>query len=156
MSLDIKGELVPIGGGDNIPLIRDKMTIGRRESCDICLRFPNISGLHAEMAFVEGCWFIRDMGSTNGVKINGNRVEERLLRPGDEISIASRRYTIDYNMPEGRVFLERTAQEDIMSTPLLEKAGLVRPRRQTNNTPPGKSGKPAPKPIRFDPDDEED
>ena len=156
MSLDIKGELVPVGGGDNIPLIRDKMTIGRRESCDIRLPFPNISGLHAEMTLVEGCWFIRDLSSTNGVKINGIRVQERLLRPGDEISIANRRYTIDYNMPEGKAFLERTAQEDIMSVPLLEKAGLVRPRRKTNKAKPGKSDRPAPKPIQFDLDDEND
>jgi adenylate cyclase len=156
MSLDIKGELVPVGGGDNIPLIRDKMTIGRRESCDICLRFPNISGLHAEINLVEGCWFIRDLSSTNGVKINGVRVQDRLLRPGDEVAIANRRYTIDYNMPEGKVFLERTAQEDIMSMPLLEKAGLIRPRRKANNTPPGKSGRRAPKPIEIELDDQDD
>ncbi len=156
MSLDKKGELAPVGGGDNIPLIRDKMTIGRRESCDICLRFPNISGLHAELTLVEGCWFIRDLSSTNGVKINGIRVQDRLLRPGDEVSIANRRYMIDYNMPEGKVFLERTAQEDIMSIPLLEKAGLIRPRRKANNTPPSKSGRGAHKPIDIDLDDDED
>jgi adenylate cyclase len=156
MSLDIKGELVPAGGGDNIPLIREKMTIGRRESCDICLRFPNISGLHAEMTLLDGCWFIRDLGSTNGVKINGTRVQERMLRPGDELSIANRRYTIEYNMPEGRVFLERTAQEDIMSTPLLEKAGLVRPRRKINNEPGNKPDQLPPKQIELELDDKGD
>src|SRR5436309_1795976 len=54
MSFQVNGELVPAGGGDNIPLIRELLTIGRRESCDICMRFPNISGLHAEMSFRNG------------------------------------------------------------------------------------------------------
>ena len=39
------GELVPVGGGDPIPLIRPILTLGRRESCDICISFPNISGM---------------------------------------------------------------------------------------------------------------
>ena len=54
MSSDILGELVPVGGGDSIPLIRNVMSIGRRESCDICLQFPNISALHCELAFRDG------------------------------------------------------------------------------------------------------
>ncbi len=47
MSLEVHGELVPAGGGETIPLIRAVMTIGRRESCDISLPFPNVSGIHA-------------------------------------------------------------------------------------------------------------
>ena len=43
------GELVPVGGGDNIPLLRASLTIGRRESCDIVLRFSNVSGQHCQL-----------------------------------------------------------------------------------------------------------
>jgi hypothetical protein len=50
------GELVPIGGGDAIPLIAEVMTIGRRQSCDICLNFQNISGSHCELSHKEGVW----------------------------------------------------------------------------------------------------
>src|SRR5688572_5818812 len=66
----VHGHLVPVGGGDNIPLIRSVMTLGRRDSCDICLRFPNISGRHCELSFREGYWFVRDLNSTNGIKVN--------------------------------------------------------------------------------------
>src|SRR5438132_4050444 len=76
------GELIPVGGGDAIPLIRDHLSMGRRESCDICLRFPNISGVHCEMTFQDGYWLIKDMGSTNGIKVNGSRVKKRVLHPG--------------------------------------------------------------------------
>ncbi|HYH68050.1 MAG TPA: FHA domain-containing protein [Urbifossiella sp.] len=125
-----RGELVPVGGGDAIPLISDVMTLGRRESCDICLKFQNVSSVHAELAFKSGVWFLRDMGSTNGVKVNGERTQRRPLRPGDEIGIAGHRYTIQYEFAEGTsiddVFAE---EENIFGQSLLEKAGLAKPKK---------------------------
>src|SRR5262249_4228867 len=88
MSFEANCELVPVGGGDSIPLIRDILTIGRRDSCDIPLRLPNVSGMHAELSFREGYWYIKDLNSTNGVKINGVRHQQKLLLPGDQITIA--------------------------------------------------------------------
>ena len=105
--------------------------MGRRESCDICLRFPNVSGLHCELAYKDaGYWQIRDLGSTNGLKVNGQRVLNRPLRPGDELAIAKRRYTIQYNLSrEGEAALEAVLSEDenIFSQSLLQKAGLAKP-----------------------------
>ncbi len=119
-----KGELVPLGGGDAIPLIRAVLTVGRRESCDVCMRFPNISGLHCEMSFRDGYWYVRDLNSTNGVKVNGTRVQEKVLLPKDEVTIGKRKYTIDYTLPADK----RAPDEDvpdIMGQSLLEKAGLT-------------------------------
>src|SRR4051812_25909859 len=127
MEMELQGELVPVGGGDPIPLIRPIMTMGRRESCDIFLRFPNVSGLHCGLSFRDGYWFIRDLGSTNGIKINGTRILQRPLRPGDELGISNRRYTIQYMIaPLGLENLEAqlSEDEDIRSKSLLEKAGL--------------------------------
>ena len=124
-----QGQLVPVGGGDVIPLIRERMTIGRRETCDIPLRFPYVSSLHAELTFRDGYWFIRDLNSTNGVKVNGTRVTQKVLLPGDEISIAKRRFTIHYTLAAGRRALEEIMEEDVMAQSLLERAGLVRPPR---------------------------
>lgn len=128
---DIQGELIPLGGGDPITLCREVMVVGRREVCDIHLDFPNVSGRHCELSFREGYWFIRDLGSTNGIKVNNQRVMQRPLRPGDEISIGKRRYTIRYNLPvSGQQALEAvlSEEEDIRSQSLLEKAGLSRHR----------------------------
>lgn len=124
------GELVPVGGGDAIPLIQEVLTIGRRESCDICLKFQNISGLHCELSRRNGVWHIRDMGSTNGVKVNGERTQRRPLRPGDEITISTHRYTIQYSPPDNGaledVFDE---EEDVFGQSLMEKAGLTKPKK---------------------------
>ena len=124
------GELVPIGGGDAIPLITEVMTIGRRQSCDICLNFQNISGTHCELSLKSGVWHLRDLGSTNGVKVNGERTLRRPLRPGDEIGIANHRYTIQYLLPSGSTFEDVFAEEeDVFGQSLLEKAGLEKPKR---------------------------
>src|SRR5262249_21208054 len=122
------GELVPQGGGDSIPLGRETLVIGRRDSCDIRMPFPNISGLHCELTFKDGYWSIRDLNSTNGIKVNGQRVLKKLLHPGDELVIGKRKFSIQYEMPAGRRAMEEV-EEDIMSQSLLERAGLERPKQ---------------------------
>jgi pSer/pThr/pTyr-binding forkhead associated (FHA) protein len=131
MSFKANGELVPSGGGDIIPLIREKLTMGRRDSCDIPLRYPNISGIHAELHFRNGYWYVKDCNSTNGVKVNGVRVQEKMLHPKDRITIGKRDYFIRYELPADMVGkLEESAEEDVMATSLLEKAGLAKPRQK--------------------------
>ena len=153
MSFDGNGELVPVGGGDNIPLLRSPLVMGRRSSCDVHLDFPNVSGKHCELSYTNGFWVLRDLDSTNGVKVNGLRVLKKVLAPGDVISIAKRSYTIQYQ-PTGRAdqLDELTEQvEGIMDRPLLEKAGLERPRTQK---PREKVNPLAPPPDPYAEDDE--
>lgn len=126
MAFEVHGELIPVGGGDNIPLLREVLTVGRRESCDVCMRFPNISGLHCELRFREGYWYVRDLNSTNGVKVNGTRVQEKLLHPHDELSIGKRKYNIVYQTPAGQRPMEEVDAEDILAQSLMERAGLER------------------------------
>jgi pSer/pThr/pTyr-binding forkhead associated (FHA) protein len=142
MSVEVNGELIPAGGGDAIPLIRETLSLGRRESCDIPLRYPNVSGLHAELSFKDGYWYIRDLNSTNGIKVNGTRVQEKMVHPKDEITIGKRGYVIHYELPAGRRALEEI-EEDIMSQSLLERAGLERPKRQQEERRPSKDFDPA-------------
>lgn len=126
------GELTPMGGGDPIPFIKSTMTLGRLESCDICLRFPNISSIHCEFSYHDGYWTIRDRDSTNGIKVNGERLRYRPLRPGDRITIGKREYEIQYDLiATGQKALEAvlTESEDIYQQTLMEKAGLTKTSR---------------------------
>jgi pSer/pThr/pTyr-binding forkhead associated (FHA) protein len=133
MSRTVLGELIPSGGGDTIPLIRSTMKVGRRESCDICLRFANISSVHCELAFKpEGYWVIRDLNSTNGIKVNGQRLRFRPLRPGDRLTIGKRDYLIQYELiGNSQKALEAviTEDENILGQSLMEKAGLTKKSR---------------------------
>jgi len=91
------GELVPSGGGDSIPLFKKSLLVGRRESCDIILRFSNVSAHHCQLDIVGGYWYVRDLKSRNGVKVNGARVHDKRLDPGDVLSIAKHHYLVQYS-----------------------------------------------------------
>lgn len=135
MAREAHGELIPNGGGDTIPLIREQLLVGRRESCDICLRFPNVSSHHCVLSFRDGYWHIRDLNSTNGIKVNGHRVPKAVLKPGDEISIAKRRFIIEYELAAGQHAIDELIEDDVMAQPLLEKAGLVRRKKRKPGQP---------------------
>ena len=94
------GELVPLGGGDPIPLLKKTLLVGRRESCDIVLRFSNVSAHHCQLTVTGGYWYVLDLKSRNGVKINGNRVKDKRIDPGDMLSIAKHKYEIKYSPAE--------------------------------------------------------
>lgn len=65
-----------------------KATIGRSKDAECVLRDPNVSRHHAELRQHEtGDWEIVDLGSTNGVKVNGRRVSSSRMRPGDEVTL---------------------------------------------------------------------
>jgi pSer/pThr/pTyr-binding forkhead associated (FHA) protein len=126
------GELLPLGGGDPIPLLKTTLMVGRRESADIVLRFPNVSGHHCELTLADGSWTIKDLRSSNGIKVNGARVTEQKLRPGDKLSIAKHEYEIAFDPIQlgGTEQVPETSEaESIFGRSLLESAGLeVKPR----------------------------
>ena len=117
------GELNPCGGGDPIPLLKSRLVLGRQSSCDIALRFPNVSSRHCELELVNGYWYVRDMGSRNGIKVNGVRCDSHWLMPGDVISVSKHRYEVSYS-PNGAA--PPPEEEDPFAVGLLEKAGLSR------------------------------
>jgi len=63
------------------------VVVGRSRECDVVLSDPNVSRRHAELRRGENGWHVVDLGSTNGVKVNGHRVEQMALRPGDRVTI---------------------------------------------------------------------
>jgi hypothetical protein len=70
--------------------------LGRSRDCDCVLRDPNVSRRHAELRRGStGDWQVVDLGSTNGVKVNGRQVESSRLSPGDEVTLGTTRFTFD-------------------------------------------------------------
>ncbi len=73
-----------------------KATIGRSKDTDCVLRDPNVSRRHAELRRADtGDWQIVDLGSTNGIKVNGRRVSSSRLRPGDEVTVGTTTFLFD-------------------------------------------------------------
>ena len=70
--------------------------LGRSRESDCVFRDPNISRRHAELRRgPTGDWQVVDLGSTNGVKVNGRRVESSRLSPGDEVTLGTTRFVFD-------------------------------------------------------------
>jgi hypothetical protein len=70
--------------------------LGRSREADIVVDDPNVSRRHAEVRPSGGSWIVRDLGSTNGVKVNGRRIQgPESLKPGDEIQLGTSRVTFE-------------------------------------------------------------
>lgn len=75
--------------GDRFTLAQHPISIGRRPESNIVLADPNVSRNHAEIRPQGESFMLIDLGSTNGSKVNGVRVAQRLLEDGDEISFGN-------------------------------------------------------------------
>jgi predicted component of type VI protein secretion system len=130
------GELIPLGGGDSIPLLKTELLVGRREACDIVLRYPNVSSQHCKMSVEDGYWYVEDLNSSNGTKVNGNRITRKRLDPGDAVTFAKQKYQISYSPQDlGAVGPPPSDEDDfmeIMKKSLLDRAGLNRRGPQTS------------------------
>jgi hypothetical protein len=73
----------------------EPFVIGRSRECDLVLDDPNVSRRHAELRREDGGWAVRDLGSTNGIKLNGRRSRGGPLSPGDEITLGLSRLTFE-------------------------------------------------------------
>ncbi len=70
--------------------------LGRSRDCDCVVDDHNVSRRHAELRRDSaGDWQIVDLGSTNGIKLNGRRVDATRLAPGDDVTLGSTRFVFD-------------------------------------------------------------
>jgi pSer/pThr/pTyr-binding forkhead associated (FHA) protein len=162
----------PVGGGDPIPLRKKEMTIGRRPSSDIRLDFENVSGRHCVLSFINGTWHVRDLASTNGTKINGQKLQRvQAIMPDDELAVASHLFHIDYEpaapLLDSQQFLEEEeamqSEDARKPTSLMELAGFAdessrprpRPRPRSQDEPRASHRRAEPEPS-AEPEEAED
>lgn len=69
--------------------LTNSISIGRSSDCDVTLDDPVVSGHHAIIERVDGQVYVRDLASTNGIHINGEKVKEAVLRPEDHLLIGT-------------------------------------------------------------------
>jgi hypothetical protein len=84
----VPAELVLPGGG-RIHIETEPVVIGRMPECAVVLSDPNVSRRHAEVVRVNDAFVVRDLGSTNGTKLNGAPIREGYLTTGDNITVGS-------------------------------------------------------------------
>ena len=90
------GKLLPCSGGASIPLLKERLLIGRKPDCDIPVACSSVSGHHCQLVFKDGTWWVRDLDSKNGTSINGQRVSKQRIAPLDVLTIGRQRMVLDY------------------------------------------------------------
>ena len=88
-------QLIPVNGEAPITIQRDITVVGRQhEQCDLVLENKSVSKMHCVLVRTDGLLFVRDLSSTNGTKVNGQRIVRGALLPGDQLSIASEKFRV--------------------------------------------------------------
>ena len=77
--------------GDRFSLTETTITIGRHPESNMVLADPNVSRNHAEIRPQGDRFVVVDLGSTNGSRVNGVRVDTQLLEDGDELMFGNTR-----------------------------------------------------------------
>jgi pSer/pThr/pTyr-binding forkhead associated (FHA) protein len=110
----MRAQLIPLDGGQPVAIVKDMTLVGRKESCDLRIDHKSVSKMHCVIVKTDGLLLIRDLGSTNGTRVNGTRVRRAALLPNDQLSIAHFKYKVDFGpeVPPPVSPGERTQQID--------------------------------------------
>jgi len=90
----MRAQLVPLEGGLAINIVKDLTIVGRKEDCDLRLEHKSVSKMHSIIVKTDGLLLLRDLGSTNGTRVNGTRVRRAALLPNDQLSIANYKFRV--------------------------------------------------------------
>jgi len=86
--------LISLTDGPDLVMTRPVLLVGRHAECDVQLNSGKVSRRHCVLVLIGDRLVVRDLGSTNGVRINGEAVNEGELQPGDEVAIGNFRYLV--------------------------------------------------------------
>src|SRR5262249_39029900 len=100
----MRAQLLPLDGAPPIEINKDLMVVGRKEECDVRLDHKSVSKIHCVLVKTDGLLLLRDLGSTNGTRVNGTRARRAALLPNDQLGIAHYKF---------RVYLGPDAVEEV-------------------------------------------
>lgn len=90
-------QLFIIFNGQKIPVQKEEFVIGRgSKSADLAIKDGNISRRHAAVVFHNGAYYLKDLGSTNGVEFQGRRFDSKRIEEGDVFRICDYELRFSY------------------------------------------------------------
>ena len=124
---------LPKGGKREFVLPNTTVTLGRETTNDILLYDPKVSRVHTRIDFSGKNYILIDLGSANGSRVNGSRVKQAVLKPGDEIQLgdSTLRFELAAEVSEAEVtkIISETELETMLTTATMEM------QLNDNNTP---------------------
>lgn len=128
-------QLIALNDGPSILVDKPILLVGRHPECDVQIDSRKISRRHCCIAQINDYLVVRDLDSTNGVRVNGVRVLEGRLNAGDELTIANHHYRVAWQEASPRGGVPRlipgngTVDEDDMLEACDEPVALPEPPR---------------------------
>ena len=83
----MKAELVPENGDPPIPITKDLTVVGRKDCCDVWIDDASLSKRHCVLVKTDGLLVVRDLATTNGTKVKGQRIRWAALLPDDRLTL---------------------------------------------------------------------
>ncbi len=112
-------QLIPVKNGPPITLTKPITVVGRSSRlCDLAVDHNAVSKIHCILVKTDGLIYMRDLGSTNGTRVNGQRVIRGALLPGDQISFGGAAYTV-YLGPDPQLSAGPHSSEPTEMIPLI-------------------------------------
>src|SRR5437899_6122968 len=94
----MRAQLIPLDGGSPIDIGKDLTLVGRKEECDLRLDHKSVSKMHCVIVKTDGLLLLRDLGSTSGTRVNGQRVRRAALLPNDQLTIAKFKFRVNFGV----------------------------------------------------------
>src|SRR5262245_20081257 len=138
----MRAQLIPLDGGPPIEIVKDMTLVGRKDDVDLRLEHKSVSKLHCVIVKTDGLLLIRDLGSTNGTRVNGQRVRRAALLPNDQVNIASFRFKVYLGPGEPPLPADEAADGETQQMDAKEVANLLR------KATAAKEANPPPKPVQ--------
>ena len=126
----MRAQLVPLDGGAPIEIVKDLTLVGRREDCDLRLDHKSVSKMHCVLVKTDGLLLLRDLGSTNGTRVNGTRVRRAALLPDDQLHIANYKFRVRLGPDESPPGAVAAGDEHTQQLDAHEVADLLRKARE--------------------------
>jgi pSer/pThr/pTyr-binding forkhead associated (FHA) protein len=114
--------LVSLNGQPDIRIEANILLVGRSSECDVVVDSKKISRKHCCLVLVDDYLIVRDLGSTNGCRLNGQRSEEFRARSGDEVAVADLNYRLE---PDGAAKTKDAAPPRITDTYIERSDGPI-------------------------------
>ncbi len=130
----MKAELIPVDGGNPIPITRDVTVLGRREYCDIQIEDASLSKRHCVLVKTDGLLVIRDLVTTNGTKVKGQKIRWAALLPEDRIAFGRVKFQV-YLGPDDAPSPSELAARGIAAAPKPASGTVSRPKETASRKP---------------------
>lgn len=121
----MRARLVPLDGSPPVEIVKDLTVVGRKEQCDLRLDHKSVSKMHCVLVKTDGLLLLRDLGSTNGTRVNNQRVRRAALLPNDQLTIANFKFKVYLGPDEDPALNEELQTQNLDAediSKLLEQA----------------------------------